>query len=450
LSAFSNEKVEPGKTMIFSEWIRRAGFWVLDFLSGSRVRKHYLDIRNIMENGLDPNVSKVHEEYLNSILSYASENVEFYKQFKGFDSIKSFPVINKNIIRSNYEAFQSPEFLGAATVNMHTSGSTGVPIVVRQDKNKRNRVYAEMMYFWEKAGYRIGMRYVFFRIWTSMRRKSKLSAWARNLLMRDIVRLDEENLNSIRNTLITDRKIRMLLGYASTLENLVNYLLSRGDTSEMFSINTIISFAEVLPEGTREKLKQAFNCTVVSLYSNQENGMIAQECVENKEFHLNSASYHVELLNMDSDDPARVGKPGRVVITDLFNHAMPLIRYDTGDIAVWKKEAECGWYSQAFSSIQGRMVDHIFDTQGNKKSPHAIGSLMSPFDKLLQYQFVQEGAKQYLLKLNGSEGYYDDATFVDLFKDVLGEDAEVIIEHVNEIPVLGSGKRRKVVNNYVK
>jgi phenylacetate-CoA ligase len=57
---------------------------------------------------------------------------------------------------------------------------------------------------------------------------------------------------------------------------------------------------------------------------------------------------------------------------------------------------------------------------------------------------------QYVLKLNGSEGHYDDATFLDLFKDTLGKDAEIGIEHVNEIPVLASGKRKIVVSNYVK
>jgi phenylacetate-CoA ligase len=75
---------------------------------------------------------------------------------------------------------------------------------------------------------------------------------------------------------------------------------------------------------------------------------------------------------------------------------------------------------------------------------------MSPFEKLLQYQFIQEGAKQFVLKLNGAEGHYDDVTFVDLFKDFLGKDAEIVIEHVHEIPVLGSGKRKEVVCKYIK
>jgi phenylacetate-CoA ligase len=436
--------------MLFSEWIRRALFWALDFITGSKVRKHYVDIRNMMEYGIDPDISKMQEDYLKSILDYATENVPFYKRFRTFDSLISFPVIDKSLIRNNYEAFQSPEYLEANVTKIHTGGSTGMVIVVRQDKNKRNRVNAEMIYFWGKAGYQIGMRYVFFRIWTALHRKSKLAAWARNMLAMDIQKLDDQNLEKMRNAIKADRKIKMLLGYPNTLEVLTNYLVACGDIPEMFAINTIIAIGEALPEFTREKLKKVFNGNVVSLYSNQENGMLAQECAENKEFHVNSASYHIELLKIDSDEPVSVGEPGRIVVTDFFNHAMPLIRYDTGDIGVWKREAECGWNSLVFSSIQGRMVDSIFDTSGNRVSPHTVGMLMLPFDKLLQYQFIQENARQYTLKLNGAQGYYEEAAFVAVFKEFLGPDAEIRIEHVHEIPVLASGKRKKVVSHYVR
>ncbi len=180
--------------------------------------------------------------------------------------------------------FNLRNFRGLPFVNMHTSGSTGTPFVVRQDKNKRNRVYAEMMYFWGKAGYQIGMRYVFFRIWTSLNRRSRLSAWARNVLMVDIARLDEENLAKIRNTLKSDRKIKMILGYASTLENLANYLIACGDTPDMYKINTIIGFGEAFPGNAHKKLKKVFNCNIVSLYSNQENGMLARNVLRTKNF----------------------------------------------------------------------------------------------------------------------------------------------------------------------
>jgi phenylacetate-CoA ligase len=433
--------------MLFSEWIRRVGFWGVDLLRGSKVRNHYANIRYIMENIKTPHVTKLQEGYLNAILKYATENVEFYKQYKGFDSIQSFPVINKNIIRNNYGSFHSPQFPQACVVNMTTSGSTGTPFVVRHDKNKRDRVYAEMIYFWGTAGYQVGMKYVMFRIQTSI---NKLTGWAKNVLMWDIRKQDEENWENIRNTIKTDRKIKMLLSYGSILENLVNYLLTRGDIPEMYGIHTIISFGEALTRSAHTKLKKVFNCNVVSLYSDQEMGMLALECVENKEFHVNTASYVIELLKMDSDDPVGVGEPGRIVVTDLFNHAMPLIRYDTGDTAVWKHEAECGWGSQVFSSVEGQKADLIYDTRGNKLTPYNISVLLEPFDRLLQYQFIQESDRQYVLKLNGAEGHYDDAAFVDMLKNLLGGDAEIAIDHVNEIPVLASGKRKEVVNNYIK
>jgi len=435
--------------MIYSEWIRRAGFWGLDYLRGSNIRRHYADIKYIMENQVSPNVTIMQERYLNDILKYATENVEFYKKFKDYDSLKSFPVINKNTIKDNYSDFQSPKFLTAPVIDMHTSGSTGTPFIARHDKNKRDRVYAEMIYFWGRAGYQVGMRYIMLRVWTSINRKNRLTAWARNILMWDIQKQDDENWENIRNTIKANHKIRMILAYASTLENIANYLITCPETPDKYNIHTIIGFGENFPRSAQEKLKNIFGCHVISLYSDQELGMLAVECVENKEYHINSASYHIELLKIDSDDPAGVEEPGRIVVTDLFNHAMPLIRYDTGDTGTWRQEAECGWISQGLSSIQGTMVDLLFDTKGINVSAPLVGNNMWPFDRIRQYQLIQEGARKYVLKLNGAEGHYADSTFVDLFKDLLGRDAEIEIEHVDEIPVLASGKRKTIINNYI-
>ncbi len=433
---------------MFSEWIRRTSFWLLDFITGSKVGKHYKEIKYIMENYEESNVIQLKEKHLLDILKYATENVEFYKKSSSYTSINDFPIINKNIIKVHYEEFQSVEYKDKKVIKMHTSGSTGTPFVVRQDIFKRNRVLAEMIYFWGTVGYQVGMRYIYFRVWTSINRKSKISSWARNILMFDIVRLDVEKLEKIRNILKTDHKIKMLIGYPSTLENLANYLVKLKDTPDMFSIETIISCAESLSDVTRQQLKEVFGCVVVSLYSNQENGMLAQECVGNKEFHVNSASFYVELLKLDSNEPVGIGERGRIVLTDLFNHAMPLIRYETGDVGTWKKDAECGWNTEIMSSIEGRKVDFIYDTKGNILSPHTITNYMWPFDKILQFQFIQDKEKQYILKLNESEDYYDESEFINLFKSILGDDAEINIEHVKEIPILSSGKRKKVVCNY--
>lgn len=429
---------------MFSEWIRRSGFWAVDFIKGSPVRKHLNDIRSIMENPTSSEAEYTMNKYLREVLIYAQRNIPFYQNVTEHE-LASFPIIDKNIIKQKYDAFLAPKYLNEIVYELHTSGSTGTPFVVRQDKNKRHRVFAEMMYFWDKAGFQIGKKYVFFRIWTDVNRKAKLEAWARNLMMHDILRLDRESLEQIRMILHNDKRIKMLLSYASTFDNLAKYLDECGDSPADFSVETIISSSEVLQDTTRDKLKSIFGCDVVSFYSNQENGTLAQECIENTEFHLNTASYHFEFLRLDEDVPANLGEPARIVVTDLFNRAMPLIRYDTGDIASLTNECACGWKTHAVKDVLGRRMDCIYDTRGRVISPVTITNYMWPFDKLLQFQFIQLDKTSYTLRLNGARGVYKNEEFIALFKELLGLDANISIEHVHEIPVLDSGKQKHVI-----
>lgn len=400
----------------------------------------------MMENPFSPQVLQKRNEHLNDILAYAVENVPFYHQFKNTASITSFPVVSKGFIREDYDSFHSREYLAGKVHVFHTSGSTGEPFLIWQDKNKRNRVFAEMMYFWGRAGYRIGMRYLFLRLWSPENRKSRLTAWARNLIMWDIHRLDDANMEAIRRVLQYDRRIRMMLGYASTLENLADYLLACGDTAERYSLQIILSGSDILTENTRAKLRKVFGCPVVSVYSNMENGVLAIECADRLEYHLNSASYFIELLKLDSDEPAAEGEPGRIVVTDLFNHAMPLIRYDTGDIAVWKPQADCSWQSSVFASFEGRAVDQVYDARGARISPLAISGVVWHFDKVRQFQFIQTAAGGYTLKVVGLPDLSEDAVIVEKFRELLGQEAEIILDHVTEIPAESSGKRKTVVS----
>ena len=433
------------KLKMLGEKLRYHVYWTLDALRGKPVKRHLLEITKIMEN---PDLVKNHQETkFKELLNYSVNNVEFYKDYDINSKLVDLPVINKEIIKANYDKLKSSEYSEENVSVLSTSGSTGTPFKMWQDNNKRNRVLAEMMYFWGKVGYRIGDKYIFFRIWTDKNKKSKLSAFARNLMMVDILSLDEKNLENIRSILKKNKKIKMLLGYASTFENLANYLVKCGDTPDMFNIKAVISGSEVLTDSTREKLKKVFDCSVVSYYSNQENGGFAQECTENKEFHINTASYIIELLHPDSDEPVKDGELGRVVVTDLYNKAMPLIRYDTGDLAVCKENPECDLGGQVIANVSGRRVDMIYATDGTPLSPHTWSVYMWKYSELKQYQFIQETKKGYVLKVNGADMYTDE-DFQAHLKTVLGEDAEIEIQRVDEIPVLASGKFKKTICNY--
>ena len=428
--------------MGFEARIRDWGFWASDLVKGSPIGKHCEDIEARLASG-DPSTDR-----LEALLRYAVEHAPFYASCQGFGSLQDFPVINKAIIKAQYGAFRSDAFPGDRLHAMSTSGSTGTPFAVLQDPDKRRRVLAEMICFGRKANYQVGDRFVFTRVWTRHNLKPWHAALRENMIMFDISSLDDARMESLRTLLRSETSLRCMLGYPSTFGPLISYLERRGEGPETSHLHSIISISERLPQQTREALRSRFGCSVVSRYSNQENGVLAQQCPDREEFHLNTASYAFEFLKLDEDIPAGPGDQARMVVTDLFNHAMPLIRYDTGDVVVHQPSATCGWTTETLSDIEGRREDFIYDTQDRLLSPSVPGLHFWPFTKLKQIQFVQEAKGQYQIIVNGAKAHYKDEEFIDLAKGFLGQDASVSVVHVDQIPLLASGKFKAVVSRY--
>ncbi len=86
---------------MFGEWIRRAVYWSVDFLSGSKVRMQFRDIQRTMEHATDQETIMYQKAFLERILNYAQERVEYYKNIPNGSSLDAFPVVNKNIIKEN-------------------------------------------------------------------------------------------------------------------------------------------------------------------------------------------------------------------------------------------------------------------------------------------------------------------------------------------------------------
>lgn len=426
---------------MLSDWIRRTGFWILDFVSGRGIiRKNYNDVKKRMSY-MSPNLQQ-----LDKLLKHAVTTTQFYKNYTP-DNLHNFPIINKNIIKLHWDELHSEVFRKSPKHYMSTSGSTGTPFTMEWDIGKRKRQLADLIYFNELAGQKLGQPYIYFRVWTDKNKKSKLEQWVQNITPINILHLDDETLEQIRIRLKRKPYINSCLAYASTYEFLVHYLTKRGDTPDMFNIKSFISGSEVLTMEIKRTIKERIGCMVIDRYSNQENGFLAQSGDLSDEFKVNIASFCIEILKEDSDEPVKVGEVGRIIVTDLYNYAVPLIRYDTGDLAI--KASECNGWTTELKTIQGRQVDVIFDTKGRRLTSHVWGVYMWRFNKLKQYQFIQEGAKQYVIKLNGAKGIYSDTELIEYLKNILGADSEIQIEHVDGIPTLASGKFKRTICNYV-
>ena len=430
---------------------RNKFFWLLDSFKGGKIKNHLKEIELCIKQSNSDKAMQIRTAHLERLLKHAAKTTPYYNSLHTSNQISDFPVIRKTVIQDNFELFQSSEFKDKDNFKVSTSGSTGVPFFLFQNKGKRNRNHADIIYFYNEGHFNVGNRLYELEVWRGHNQKGKLKAWLQNAVQFDISRLTDERIEEFLNLLKSDKQTKKtMLGFATSYEMIAQYLEKNRIILKDLGITSAIANSEYLNPYTKSTLGKHLNTTVLSRYSSEEVGMIAQQTIDSpNSFVINHASYYVELLQLDSNEPAKPGEFGRIVVTDLFNYAMPIIRYDTGDIAKLGLDEND---VMKFDQIEGRKMDVIYDSQGNLVSSFVVYTKFYKYYTLLkQYQFIQQGEKEYEVKLNlQGESFEFENDLVDDIKSDFGQDAKVIISYVDEIPPLSSGKRRKVMNNYKK
>jgi phenylacetate-CoA ligase len=430
--------------------LRNKAFWLVDGLKGGKIKGHLEEQKLGIEQPNSSKAKSIKDHHLNALLKHALTTTPYYKALKNAHAIEDFPVIRKSIIQDDFEAFESEVYKDADNFKVSTSGSTGVPFFLYQNTGKRQRNHGDVIYFLNQSGFQIGNRLYELEVWRGHNQKGNLKAKLQNVVQYDISKLTDERIKLFLSLLKSNKQSKIMLGFASAYEMIAQYLEKNNISYKDLGLIAAVANSEYLNPYTKLTLGKHLNTTVLSRYSSEEIGIIAHQTLKSPNtFVLNHASYHIELLNFNDDEPVKPGEFGRIVVTDLFNYAMPIIRYDTGDIA------KLG-FSEAgvmeFTQIEGRKMDLIYDSKGNIISSFLVYTKFYKYYHLLkQYQFIQQGEKTYELKLNlQGEGFEHETKLINDIKSDFGEDAQVTISYVDEIPALASGKRRKVINNYKK
>lgn len=424
---------------MLGSWARRTGFWLLDGIRGGPIRRQYEDVASKMSSQDDS------PDQLQILLDHAARTTPFYSRLPAND-LQNLPVVTRTMYWNAFEDFQSNAFVGARLHFTTSSGSSGMPLTVGHDTAKRSRVIADILYFNDICGFRLGDSLMWLRPWATLPAKSRMERFAQNIIPVELIGMDDHVKNDVIRTL-RRRRVSCVLGYSSALWSLARHIDEMGRAAEDFGLSVVMSDSESLLPSTKRQLAAAFGCPVVDRYANEENGLLACTQPDDDLFHLNRASYFFEFLKLDSDEPEEKGSLARIVVTDLYSYAMPMIRYDTGDLAIVADDGPGP--ARTLRSIEGRRADVIYDVLGRELSSTTIGTLMDEFADVARYQLIQESASAYRLRLCGTESARIERALEAKFVTALGSTARVAVEFVDDIPSGRNGKFRTTICNYV-
>ena len=397
------------------------------------------EIRCIMSNPAEHKCFT--EGYLDNLLFFATHQSEFYKKYQNYKSIKDFPILTKAQLRENYDSIMVDLFKGKSNNCIRrTSGSTGTPFELVWDHRKHSRFVATMKYYAEICGCASHERIVCLIVKNALAKTPLEKQKKDNVFTLQLTYLDDDSISDIFKQL-EGLNPKAIIGYSSIFDAFANYIYD--GKANGFSIHPSVIFSEAgeLTDRTKKILNDYFGCHSFSRYGNEESGILAQEDGTGNGFRVNSGSLYFEILKLDSDEDASDGEVGRVVVTDLFNYAFPLIRYDIGDLAAIRTLSDGKQY---ITNLVGRKEDVLYTTDGKIVVQELIKCFLKKYMDIKQFQIIQEDETHYHWLLNTNNKSYEDE-ITNKSKEILGQDAVVSIEYVNSIPCMRTGKYKIVI-----
>jgi phenylacetate-CoA ligase len=332
-------------------------------------------------------------------VKYAYENVDFYHKLLRENRLKPddirdrsdlnrLPIIRKSMIRDDPSAFLSKQFDPSKLRCLSTSGSTGKPMfiyispiedIIRKVRHLRANT---------SCGQKIRDRWV---IITSPKHFGTSTRLQR--IFGFYVPIPVLVFSSVEEQISTIELLNpdVLDGYSSSLLLLAKGVEAKG--IDTIHPKFIIGGAELIDDTSKRFIEDVFAVPFYDQYACVEFDRISWQCPEKVGYHIDSDSLILQFMDDEGTEVAK-GEKGEIVCTSLFNYAMPLIRYEIGDIGTESVETcSCGRKLPLMKVIEGRSDSVIQLSDGRLISPRAFTVTMSMFkyyERIDQYRIIQK------------------------------------------------------------
>lgn len=360
-----------------------------------------------------------------------------------FEMLKMFPVLEKDSLRGKESDFYTDE--AKHSYSLHTSGSTGTPLNVKMSKSD----FRLRMALLEREKRRFGVthksRHLTF-VGKKISAKKGNSFWRYNIvgnqLVMSVYDLSEDNRERYLSKILKYAP-EIVEGYPSALAVIATWLR---DQNLKAGVKCVFATAETLTAEQRTIIEEGFECPVVNYYGSIEGATMITQCEQGK-LHVDDESGIIEFMNPDGRKAAP-GEVANMLMTSFTSQAMPLIRYNIGDLAVISPEAcTCGRCGTVISEIIGR-VDDIFITPEKGRVGRLSTSLKLLPPTVRRAQIHQYRPEEFVLILETEERLNSAQVqlITDDLQDKLGH-VSIKLQYTGKIPSGKNGKFRTQINH---
>ena len=339
--------------------------------------------------------------------------------------LAGLPLLTKQDVRQHLDAMVSNRYDRGELVEAKTGGSTGVALKVVCDRAGIQKRAGAALLADTWSGWSLGQPTA--AIWGNppvpRTWRNKLRRYLKDrVIYLDTMKIDDE---AIDRFVAQWRRLRpgLLYGHAHSLFIFAEAIAARG--------------LRLQPRG--------IVATSMMLLQSEEVSLIACECEQHRGMHFNPVHAYVEILREDST-PCAAGEDGNIVVTELVNHGMPMLRYAVGDRGIRSgRQCPCGREIPLLEALTGRTADFLLAADNSRVAGISlIENTLTALPGIRQMQLVQERRLELTVNIvRGAD--YGPATQEQLaatLRGALGETFAIAIEFVDKIPQERSGKYR--------
>lgn len=352
------------------------------------------------------------------------------------------PLLTKADIRASFERMISPAHR-AGLFYKATGGSTGEPFRFGYTRESYERRIAVMWRGYGWAGARLGQRTLY--LWgTSLgqqKAKDRLYHAAFNRRVLNSFVMSESNMAGYADA-IDDFRPEVIVSYVGPLVKLAEWLEANG--RRIHRPLRVLGAAEALLDHQRAIIERVFGCPAFNTYGCREFMLIASECERREGLHLTADHLKVELAASTGAEDG----PAELIVTDLHNYGMPMMRYANGDLATASHaQCSCGRGLPLLARVDGRKLDALRTRDGHLVPGEYVVYAFLCAKGIKRYQVVQKRLDALELVIVRDQDF--DESVVDLVRNelrkVVGQDMALEVRFADDIALTPSGKHRVTV-----